>query len=252
MPPGFHLHTIDPAVSVRVTGAMAPLDPARDARVEALWQAAIARVAAGGAGTLFNGRVFSADRITPTVITGHMTEFRRVVAQMDDPGLALGVRPLAVCGVLRGADGVVIGRRPDAAVYQPGLWQLPPAGSVDHQAVRPDGTIDLVAQILAEAREELGLEPDQIDAAKPLCAVEHPGSRVTDLGILLSTSLTMAEVLAVHANRGNAEYHVLRALPFAEIAAFVREAGEDLVPPAIAFLRQAGLLPYGVSPPFGP
>src|SRR5690348_4333049 len=124
---------------------MPDLPAALEREVERLWQAASARVAAGGAGRLFNGRVFSADSITPHLVTGHLTEFRRAVAQMERPELfaELGVRSLAVCGVLQCADGVVVGQRHRAAIYQAGMWQLPPAGSVDAGAVAADGSVDL-------------------------------------------------------------------------------------------------------------
>jgi hypothetical protein len=130
---GFVVHEVAVDVVARVERAMPALSSAVDLEVERLWQAARQRVAAGGAGRLFNGRVFSADTITPDLITGHLTEFRRIVAQMERPELfaELGVRPLAVCGVLRCANGVVAGRRHSAAIYQAGMWQLPPAGSVD-------------------------------------------------------------------------------------------------------------------------
>ena len=135
---------------VRVARAMPELPAALDREVERLWQAASQRVAAGGAGRMFNGRVFSADTITPHLVTGHLTEFRRVVAQMERPELfaELGVRSLAVCGVLRCAGGVVVGRRHRAAIYQAGMWQLPPAGSVDAGAVGEDGVVDLRRQLL--------------------------------------------------------------------------------------------------------
>jgi hypothetical protein len=82
---------------------------------------------------MFNGRVFSADVITPRLVTGHLTEYRRVVAQMERPGLfaELQVRSFAVCGVLRCEGGVVVGRRHRAAVSPAGMWQLASAGSVD-------------------------------------------------------------------------------------------------------------------------
>lgn len=241
---GFVVHALRPDVRVAVTRAMPALVPALDARVEALWQAAAARVAAGGAGRLFNGRVFSADRIGTEEITGHVTEFRRIVAQMEDPALfsALGLRPLAVCGVLCCADGVPVGRRHPAAIYQPGMWQLPPAGSVDPTAMDADGRVDLRKQVLAELREEVGVEVAQVGAVRPLCAVEHPGSHVTDVGIVIMTALTGAEVLALHQGRGNREYERLRFLTFAEIPAFLVEAGDALVPPAREFLRRAGLV----------
>lgn len=233
---------------------MPPLPPEIDARVEVLWQAAIHRVATGGAGRLFNGRVFSADSITPHRLGGHLTEFRRIVAQMDDPSLAdvLDIRPLAVCGVVLGRDGVVIGRRPAAAVYQPGMWQLPPAGSVDASAARPNGAIDLIAQLETEFTEELGLPAAAIRATRALCAVEHPGSRVTDLGIAIHTDLTADAIRAAHAQSGNAEYDPLLVIAAMDLPGFVARAGDDLVPPAREFLARVGMLPYGLSPPTGP
>jgi hypothetical protein len=242
---GFIVHELDPGLQVRVVRPMPNLDAPLDATVEGLWRAAARRVSDGGAGTLFNGHVFSADRITATEIIGHITEFRRIVAQMEQPALfgALRLRPLAVCGVLRCADGVPFGRRHPAAIYQPRMWQLPPAGSVDPGAVAADGSVDLAAQVLAELTEELGVEPDQVGPPRPLCVVEHPGSRVSDVGISLVTGLTGAEVLHAHRAHANAEYRTLTIVPFAELAGFLLGAGDQLVPPARVFLARVGLLP---------
>ena len=251
---GFIVHDIAPDVTVRVTRGMPDLPRPLDSRIEGLWRAAAARVEAGGAGRLFNGRVFSIDHITPHRITGHLTEYRRLVAQMEDHALfpVLGIRSLSICGVLRCADGVAIGRRPAAAIYQPGMWQLPPAGSVDAQAVGPDGVADLTAQVLRELDEELGLSGDQVGRPIPLCVVEHPGSHVSDCGMALRTELDAAAVLAAHRGRGNREYGELRIIPEAELAAFVAWAGTALVPPAIEYLSRLGLLDQGLSPPVGP
>src|SRR5580658_8029425 len=154
---GFIVHSISPDLEVRVTREMPPLRPMLEARIDALWAKAAARVEAGGSGRLFNGRIFSIDTIAPDRITGHLTEYRRLVAQCEDHSLFpdLGIRSLAACGVLCCADGVVIGRRPAGAIYQPGMWQLCPAGSVDGGARREDGTMDYRAQLLTEIREEL-------------------------------------------------------------------------------------------------
>ena len=58
---GFVVHEVAADVVARVDRAMPALSSAVDQEVERLWQAARQRVAAGGAGRLFNGRVFSAD-----------------------------------------------------------------------------------------------------------------------------------------------------------------------------------------------
>jgi hypothetical protein len=241
---GFIVHELDAAVRVRVVSPMPALDAALDATVEALWRGAAQRVADGGAGALFNGRVFTADCITSTEITGHFTEFRRLVAQMEQPALfaALGLRPLAVCGVVRCADGVPFGRRHQAAIYQGGMWQLPPAGSVDPSAVSAEDTVDLRAQVLTELTEELGIRPDQVETPRLLCAVEHPGSHVTDIGIALVTALSGAQLVQAHNAHANAEYASLTIVPFGDLADFVARAGDHLVPPAPIFLARAGLL----------
>lgn len=247
---GFVAHELAPGLVVRVTRPMPTLPSEVDATVEALWRRAAARVEAGGAGRLFNGRVFNADRITPEAITGHMTEFRRIVAQMEAPALfpTLGLRPLAVCGVLRCANGVAVGRRPAAAIYQPGMWQLPPAGSVDASALAADDVIDLKAQLLTELNEELGLPAWSVAQPTPICVVEHPGSHVCDLGMALTTTMDAAAVLASHMAGGNSEYDPLRVVGFDALAAFVIAAGAQLVPPARIFLSRLGLLPWA-SPP---
>jgi hypothetical protein len=164
---------------------------------------------------------------------------------MERPGLfdRLGVRPLAVCGVLRCADGVVFGRRHAGAVYQADMWQLPPAGSVDAHAVGVDGAVALVRQVLAELQEELGLAPGDVDAPAPLCVVEHPGSHVCDLGMALRSRLDGDAIRTAHAKRGNGEYPTLRIVPIEDLPAFLAEAGDTVVPPAPVFLAHAGLLP---------
>jgi hypothetical protein len=241
---GFVVHDLMPGLSVQVTRPMPDLPPSLDSEVERLWRIACARVAAGGAGALFNGRVFSADAIAPDAIIGHLTEFRRIVAQMERTELyeELAVRPLAVCGVLRCADGVVFGRRHAGAIYQADMWQLPPAGSVDAHAVAADGLVTLDRQLLAELREELGLTPDNVDAPAPLCVVEHPGSHVSDLGMALRSRLDGVAIRAAHAGRGNGEYPTLRIVAVEDLPDFLAEAGDTMVPPAPIFLARAGLL----------
>ena len=240
---GFVVHEVAPDVVVRVERAMPELPSAVDREVERLWQAASRRVADGGAGRMFNGLVFSADTIAPHLISGHLTEYRRVVAQMERPALfaELGVRSFAVCGVLRCAGGVVVGRRHRAAIYQAGMWQLPPAGSVDAAAVAADGTADLRRQLLRELHEELGLASDAVGEPRPLCVVEHPGSHVSDLGMALVTKLSAKAVLAAHRTHGNGEYEQMRVVAEARLPAFLAEVGEVLVPPAREFLIRAGL-----------
>lgn len=230
------VHPVNPGLRLRTTGVMPSLAPALEAEVSRLWAAALERL------PLFNGRVFTADGIGPDTVDGHWTEYRRVVAQMANPALrsVLGVRSLAVCGVLHGPDGVAVGRRDPASAYQAGLWQLPPAGSVDATATVPGGA-DWQAALLGELREELGIDPSEIYGLRPLCIVEHP-SGVLDLGVGIGTSLDATAIRRRHQIAPHREeYDRLLVVPPEQVAERVAAAGGTLVPSADIFLRQAGL-----------
>ncbi len=236
MQPRFH--PVLPSLRYHVTREMPALDAATEAAIDAIWTP---RAEAGG---LWNGRVFSADRIAPARIDGHWTEYRRVVAQMH--GLPLGLRPAAVGGLIVAPDGVVFARRPAAAIYQPGQWQLPPAGSIDpgcrDEACRDAGGIDPLRQLHAELLEELGLPPAAVTAPRLLGLVEHAASHVLDLGIALATSLPADALRAAHATARDAEYAALRFVKVRDLPAFLEaEAGQVTVQAAF-FLRAAGLL----------
>jgi hypothetical protein len=233
----WRVHEVAEAVRFRVVRPMPPLPPALDAEVERLWNAAQRRLG----GRLFNGRVFSADVITPHLVCGHWTEFRRVVAQMDCPQLhpPLGLRSLAVGGVVICPEGVVFGRRPADAVYQAGEWQLPPAGSVDASAASLDGSVDVLRQFFGELREELGLEPNAVGPPRLLCLVEHPGSRVLDLGVAVHSELSAAAIRAAHAAHGNGEYQTLVVIPEAELPDFLSRTDGALNGQAKEFLKRA-------------
>jgi hypothetical protein len=237
----WRIHDVAPAPAIRVTRAMPSLAPALDAAVEAAWHGAQARMGK----RLFNGRVFSADAIASDRIDGHWTEFRRIVAQMDRPELFadLGVRPLAVGGVIAGPGFVLFGSRPDGAVYQPGEWQLPPAGSIDPSAETADGHIDPLRQLHAELAEEIGLPASAVHGARALAIVEHAGSHVCDLGIALATGWDAAAIAAVHAARGDGEYGELAFVAPAELPAFLARHAGRVTRQAPVFLARAGLLP---------
>lgn len=205
-------------------------------------EATVARIwaAATALRPLFNGRVFCVDTVAPEELCGHWTEYRRVVAQMAEPCLfdIMRVRNLAVCGVLIGPGGVAVGRREGPPAYQAGLWQLPPAGSVDDGAAEPGGA-SWRAALLTELREELGIAAADVLGLRALGLVQHP-TGVLDMGVRIDTGLHGPAILASHTARGNAEYDRMLVLPPQDVLAHVGSLGGQLVPSAGPFLAWAG------------
>ncbi len=211
---------------VRIRGADAPLPEDVAALVSDIWD----RECAQRPG-LFNGCVFCADAIASHEIVGHWTEYRRVLAQLRQPALfdVLGIRSLAVNGLIDCADGLVLGRRQRNAVYFPACWQAAPAGSVE---ARSGDGVDLVEQVLAELQEELGMTASDIVSTRPVLAIEHPESRIVDIGFLLETPLAYTDIAHRHTACGNAEYEALRAIPAAGLTEFLVRTGPTLMPSA--------------------
>jgi hypothetical protein len=238
MPQIQYVRPVAPDIAVELLPGTIWVPPALEPAIEAAWAAAQAR--AGG--RLFNGRVFSVSALSANRIAGQLVEYRLAVAGFADPALAaaLGVRPLSVCGVLRMRDGILFGRRQLGATYEAGLWQTPPAGSVDAGAVR-GGQVDAVGQIRTELAEEIGLEWGRILACRAITLVVHAASGVHDLAFLLETDATFSEVATCQAAAGCAEYVELRAVPEAALAGFLAVEGGRMVPAAPLFLRAAGL-----------
>ena len=234
------IHDIKRHVRVVALSKMPVLHSELESAVGELWLQAQERLS----GKLFNGHVFCAENIGPELITGHWTEYRRLVAQLARPELFgyLRVRSLAVNGVVICPDGIVFGKRPEQAIYQAGLWQLAPAGSVDPGATSPDGTIDVIRQAATELREELGLPFDMIDDAEPVALVEHPVSHVCDLGVCLRTSLRDADILSAHARYGDGEYSVIRIVAQTDIQAFTTSMGDEMARQSRMLLHRLGWL----------
>ncbi len=238
--PGWLVHDILPGARVREVRAMPALSVTVEAELDRLWN--VAQERAGG--LLFNGRVFCTDEIGADLVSGHWTEYRRTVAQMQRPDLfdVLRLRPTAVGGALLAPDGVVFGRRPERAVYQAGMWQLPPAGNLDISCAEPDGTVDFTRHVLTELREEMGMDAGAVRVRGPLCMVEHSGSHVLDIGVALETDLDAAAIARAHAAAPDAEYDVLRIVKPEALAAFLASEGPAVTPQAHAFLARMGLL----------
>ena len=227
------IHPLAKSLRVVATHEAPPLDAALDSAVASIWAAALQQRP-----TLFNGAIFSADSITPELITGHWTEYRRLVAQLHSPdlGAALGVRSLAVTGLLHGPHGVLLGQREHRAIYHAGWWQLPPAGSVDRGAALADSTVDLRLQLLVEARQELGLSPEHIGASTLICAVEHARTHVVDIGLAAEMTLPLTQVEARHRSSRDAEYRTVTLVPLPDLPVWLATY-EQVVPSTPIFLQ---------------
>ena len=195
-------------------------------RVEKIWAAEQARAK----GDLVNGTIYSLVDFTADRLVVQPCEYRVMLAQRRDESLKLGIRPLAVTGILLCRDGLVLGRRSDKVATEAGLWEPSPAGGVSQP--------DTLAQLFEELVEELGIRPAAILSVDICGLLEDCSTQVFDLIYMLSTSMSGAEIS--HSKlRASDEYDEIKIVPVDEIPSFIN--AQSVIPALNPMLKMAGL-----------
>jgi hypothetical protein len=204
------------------------------ARVDALWREQ--KAARGGA--LFDGRLFSVSHASEREIRGWFSDYRWWVAQRCDASLrdALRVRPLGVTGLVRAGDATLFGRRAERVLMNPGGWELAPSGGVEPSARDARGDLSLVAQLLAEAREELGLDTSRAERAAPFALIEDEGTGVFDAFVETQLVLDVAARDRIASNAPRDEYSELLWVSDGELAGWLDRLGDAVDPVSQAAL----------------
>ena len=228
----FNIYPLAPDYTLQVCASF-ETHPAVSARVDEIW----AEEQKKTGNRLTNGTIYSLFDHCAAHLRIQPAEYRHVLARRRAPELAdagLGIRPLAVTGILLCADGLVLGRRSNQVASDTGLWEPAPAGGLS----RPDA----VAQLLEELREEVGLEPSQVILRDACGLVEDVESGVIDIVFRLDSTASAREVRGTHAARATNEYAELAIVPRSEIAGFLEINEARLLPALRPMLGLVGLL----------
>ncbi|MEO6381375.1 MAG: NUDIX domain-containing protein [Nitrobacter sp.] len=180
---------------------------------------------------LYNGRLFSVDHRDAKTIVGWISEYRYFLAQRREPSLhaALKIKPLAVTGILSCSDGILFGRRSGRSEMDAGCWELVPSGGVDEAAVGSAGQVSLDRCILIELEEETGIRASELSApSRAVALVEDPQSHAIDVGIMLATASSAAQIQHRFAALENREYSELEIVAPADVRAFRRNRADSL------------------------
>lgn len=199
------IHDLHGALAVEIVPARIR-SPEVAAAIDAHWQAAQQKRPG-----LFDGAILSVVTLSPQRLVVAPARYRDLVAARMAPHVRaeLGLRPLAVSGLLSCPDGLVFGRRAADVTQAPGLWELVPSGGVD--APVEWAPPDLTRQILTELREEIGLRPDQVRVGAPLGLIDDQDSGVVDVVMPLWTDLRGDEIQQAYKAHASAEYDAVLA-----------------------------------------
>lgn len=207
----FRVYPFSHTLSVEMIGDFS-LPPSVNEEVNALWGEAL-KVNPH----LFDGPMLTVISIHGPHIRTAQAAYRHLVAsrRSADMAKALGLRPLAISGILACPQGIALGLRGDAVAHGGGYWELVPSGLVE--PTRDGSPPDLSAQLCRELKEEVGLDQDHVSTSEPIGMIDNTVTGVLDVIIPLSTRLQESQILSAHAIAGTNEYSSLKVVPKANL-----------------------------------
>jgi len=157
-------------------------------------------------------------------------------ASLKDTGLKekLSINAVAVSGICRVQDKILIGKRGKSVTQQPGYYELVPSGGLDPNKRTPSGSIDFHCQLDTELFEETKISPSQIQDRKLMGLFLDSQHDVFDICVQIQFSPEV-EQLNLDSMR-TSEYDELLWLPINEIANFIRSEPR-IIPTSLALLK---------------
>lgn len=116
-------------------------------------------------------------------------DYSQVVGTKSHPEWGLKAQVVAVCCAMECPEGFLIEKRSARVAALPGKWHICPSGSLEP----PNGPLQT---LLAEASEELGLEPFEIEDPRCVGMLFGEQSGVYQLACSARTPVSFAEILA--------------------------------------------------------
>ncbi len=209
--------------------------------IDEAWKAAVEKNENIYNGSLLSFSGVSRDSLQIIKVDGHFVEYKHFVAQRSDGGPALGIKPVAVSGLvflkIEHDERVVFGRRSMTTQY-PGSWELIPSGSIDKDCMNQDGTIDYTRKVMEEFLEETALSEACVSQARAFTFILDSREDVYNIGCELEINGVDVEGLHKVFTSSTREYQGRVALvPVVDLQAFVATHKERIVPTSLGMIE---------------
>ena len=125
-------------------------------------------------------------------------------------GTDLGIRPIAVTGILTLEGDVVLARRGPNVTQDATQWELAPSGGLTPAGAIRDVAPSLVGQLVTEAKEELNLDLAPIVSPTLVGLLTDSRTRIFDYAFLCDLSISRSEFTSSFFSRASQEYTDLK------------------------------------------
>jgi len=218
---------------------IAPLSYDLDLKVQQIFNTVNHEREFAGLSPLVNGTILTVKSIEDGTITCEKTEYRRFIAQRQDPSLfqTLQIRPLAVGGIVSTNEGILISQRGAGGTQCPGYWEMMPAGSVRITDVAEDGTIDMEGALAREALHEAGIEKHELTSISLFQVYEMPGDHVIEVRLQATCTLSAEAIRDRFKALSRPEHTSIAFVPRSNISRFCDPERRPVVSTTLAVAR---------------
>lgn len=183
---------------------------------------------------LFDGLLFSVIHVEENCLIGKWVDYKYMIAQRYSPVLksVLNVVPLGISAITTCGDSVLLGKRADFLANYPGCYECAPSGGVDPSTVNGN-EVDLLALILKELEEEVGIDKNFISSIKLINLIYDSEAHSYEL---VATIELKEEALSLAA--ASEEYPEVFWVKQSEISAFLNLHKDAILPLSQMLLRR--------------
>ena len=212
----FQKHAFE-KLRIRSEGDAPPLPPEISKIVDALWEESVSHNP-----RLFDEQIFSFLKYDNYSIEGHFAPYRRLRAVSSNPTLRdeIKLRPLAISGVAKCPDGIIVGKRAASVSSMCGQWEFCPSGGINAEHVSTTGDVDFYSLILSELLDEVGIPKDFVKSIGISEGYENISSGLLDLIADMEIDLSSDQVINLHKMNATNEYDEIRVIKEKDIKAF--------------------------------
>ncbi len=199
----------------------------KNMKIDSLWESATKKNP-----NLFNGKALVytgynkiGDRINIKV---GLTHYKYIFASILHPELNLGLRPLAVSGmVIDNSSNSIIGLRHKNVTQYPEYYELIPSGGIKPDKIKESKTIDFRAQLIEEFEQEIGLKRKCIDSITSLGLIFEPYYRVYVIACIIRLNTVLSpDTLKLNEN----EYSSFKIISLKDLEANILRKDIHFVP----------------------
>ena len=192
-------------ISLSLSECPLQIDAKQLQQIEDIWSRESARR------PLFNGKVVSylshGRDGNGLRICCFVADYKYLLAQIINQELDLGIRPLAVSGLLVDSQNqTLFATRKNVSEYS-GYYEFVPSGGLD-AALISAGSIDFTQQLKVEFEEETGICADNLGLITAYCLVFDAKHRVYDIGCVLNFSGSVSDLAGDLESEEYESFHV--------------------------------------------